>query len=354
MKQVKMKKLIGFLALAGLIIVTVVTLMNNKKVAADKIYNYDKSDTLNVVTQTLKESTTIRKKDFSGIFRPNKEVRLSAEAKGEITKVMVENGEFVKKGEALLEIDHSLLTLNVKSIDTKLKGIENDIKRYRSLVESSSIQGIKLEKALLARDAAEIEKATINEQIDKSIVRAPFNGVVTGKLTEEGAFAAPGVPLFQLSDISRLKFTILTSENSVSRFHINDQVKLTVDAFPDTTFSGKITMIGSKTNKANRFPVEIQINNAAQQIKAGMYGNAIVQDALTEEKNLMIPLSAVIGETSAPKVYVVRKGKAMLQAIELGRIQENQVAVIAGLNIGDVLVVEGITKLFDGANVATN
>jgi RND family efflux transporter MFP subunit len=354
MKQVKIKKLIGFLALAGLIIVMVVTLMNNKKVAADKIYNYDKSDTLNVVTQTLQESTTIRKKDFSGIFRPNKEVRLSAEAKGEIIKVMVENGEFVKKGEALLEIDHSLLTLNVKSIDTKLKGIENDIKRYRSLVESSSIQGIKLEKALLARDAAEIEKATINEQIDKSIVRAPFNGVVTGKLTEEGAFAAPGVPLFQLSDISRLKFTILTSENSVSRFHINDQVKLTVDAFPDTTFSGKITMIGSKANKANRFPVEIQINNAAQQIKAGMYGNAIVQDALTEEKNLMIPLSAVIGETSAPKVYVVRKGKAMLQAIELGRIQENQVAVIAGLNIGDVLVVEGITKLFDGANVATN
>ncbi|MDV7396217.1 hypothetical protein RZS08_32790, partial [Arthrospira platensis SPKY1] len=83
-----------------------------------------------------------------------------------------------------------------------------DVDRYAILAKADAVQGIQLEKAELGLKSAQIQRATIQEQIRKTAIKAPFNGVVYGKLNEVGGFAAPGVPLLHLLDISQLKFTI--------------------------------------------------------------------------------------------------------------------------------------------------
>lgn len=348
-----MKKIIGLLVLSAIVVITIVTLMNNKKIVADKVYEYDKSEPIKVTTQTVKLNHLDRKKHYSGTFQPNKEVKLSADAQGKIVNVLVENGDFVKKGQSLLELDKSMIVLQLQAVHTKIKGLEKDIERYQSLVESNAIQGVTLEKALLGLEAAAIERATIQEQLNKSTVRSPFDGVITAKLTEVGAFAAPGVPLFQLTDISSLKFTILVTENEINNFKHNDTIQLSVDAIPDEIFIGKVSMIGSKANKAMNFPVEISVDNKSMRIKAGMFGRATTYASHGANHGILIPLSAIIGETSAPKVYIVESGKAILRAIQLDGTIANKAIIKSGLNADDVIIVEGITNVFDGAIVIT-
>ena len=351
MKKKNMKRIIGLLVLAAIVVITIVTLMNNKKIAADKVYEYDKAEPINVITQIIKANRSNSIQPYSGSFEPNREVKLSADIQGKITKLFVKNGDIVKEGQPLLLLDKSLISFQLEAVNTKIKGLEKDIERYKVLVESNAIQGVKLEKALLGLEAAKIEKATIQEQLNKSTVRAPFDGVITAQLTEKGAFAAPRVPLFQLTDISSLKFTFLVTENEIYDFHKNDTIQLNVDAIPQQNFNGVVTMIGSKANMAMNFPIEISVDNEAMQIKAGMFGHASIGKSLGDDQEILIPLSAVFGETTAPKVYILESGKALIRDIELNGTIENKAIVKKGLLINDEIVVEGITNLFDGANV---
>ena len=118
----------------------------------------------------------------------------------------------VNKGQTLIQLDNSLLKLQLQTIEVQIEGLEADVNRYTILAKADAIQGVQLEKAELGLKSAKVQKATLLEQISKTTIRAPFSGVVTAKLSEEGAFAAPGVPLLQITDITTLKFTVNVPE----------------------------------------------------------------------------------------------------------------------------------------------
>lgn len=107
-------------------------------------------------------------------------------------------GSSVKVGQALIQLDNSLLKLQLQSVEVQIKGLEADVKRYTVLANAEAIQGVQLEKSHLALKSANVQKATLLEQINKTTIKSPFNGIVTAKMTEEGAFAAPGMPLCRL------------------------------------------------------------------------------------------------------------------------------------------------------------
>lgn len=349
----RIKKIIGLIAFLAIAAITIITLKHNKGIAAKKIFTYDKSKPINVITEKV-QSTSLNSEDlYSGTFQPVKEVKVSADIQGKITKVLVENGELVEEGQPLLKIDQSMIVLKRDAINTKINGLEKDIKRYKSLVEADAIQGVKLEKALLGLETAKVEMATIQEQLNKTTVIAPFDGVITAKLTEKGAFAAPGIPLFQLSDIEQLKFTVFVSENKIMDFHFNDTLQITVDAKPGEKISGAVTMIGCKANKAMNFPVEITVDNESVQLKAGMFGYVSTDDSGNVDQGILIPLSSVMGESDSSMVYLVESGKAKLQKIQLNGAIGRKAIVKNGLSPNDEIVVEGMTNLFDGANVIT-
>ena len=122
-------------------------------------------------------------------------------------------------------------------------------------------RGVQLEKTILGLKSAKVQKATLLEQINKTTIVTPFHGIVTAKLTEEGAFAAPGIPLLQITDISSLKFTVNVPENELSQFQINQTYSLSADVYPEISLSGKVILIGSKANLGNSFPVQFSVTN---------------------------------------------------------------------------------------------
>jgi len=346
-----LKKALYIIIPLAIIAIVVIKLKSNKEITQSKVYQYDKEQAINVLVDTLQIENVNAEFSYSGTFEPNKETKISAEIQGKINEVLVDVGSIVNKGQSLVQLDNSLLKLQLQTIEVQIEGLQADVNRYTILAKADAIQGVQLEKAVLGLKSAKVQKATLVEQINKTTIKAPFNGVVTAKQSEEGAFAAPGIPLLQITDITTLKFTVNVSENELSQFNLKQSYSLTVDAYSEILLTGKATMIGSKANMGSSFPVQFTVNNTSDlKIKSGMFGKVNLKND-NQEKGIIIPASAIVGTANQPQVYLIKNGKSVLQNITISKKIENKAIVSIGLNEGDVIVTNGFINLFDGANV---
>ena len=346
-----LKKVLYVIIPLAIIAVMVVKLKTNKEITQNKIYEYDKEQAVNVQADTLHVENVNAKYSYSGTFEPNKETKISAELQGKINTLLVDVGSVVIKSQTLVLLDNSLLKLQVQTIDVQLEGLEADVKRFIILAKADAIQGVQLEKAELGLKSAKVQRAILLEQINKTTIKAPFQGVVTAKLSEEGAFAAPGVPLLQITDITNLKFTVNVPENDLRQFKLNHSYTITADAYPEISFIGKVTMIGSKANMGSSFPIQFTLNNTSDlKIKSGMFGKVNLENA-SQEMGIIIPASAMVGTAIQPQVYLIKNGKSVMQNITISKNIQNKVVVSSGLKEGDVIVTNGFINLYDGANI---
>lgn len=349
-----MKKAIWIIIGIVLVGLGIFKLATNKKISENKVYHYDKESPITVTIDTVRLQSIDNSTTYTGTFEPNKETKISTDIQGKINNLLVDIGDVVTTGQILVQLDNALLKLQLQTIKVQIEGLEDDVTRYVILTEADAIQGIQLEKARLGLKTAKIQKETLLEQINKTTIRAPFKGIITAKFNEEGGFAAPGIPLLQVTDISTLRFTINVPENSLSQFQLNQTYEVSADAYPNTPLSGKVLMVGSKANIGNSFPIQFQIENTKESdIKSGMFGKVLLPSNL-QEKSILIPSSAILKEMQQEQVYVVRNGKAVLQAITTSKTIGDKELVSAGLKEGDLIITHGFINLFENANVIIN
>lgn len=347
----KRKQTVILIVVAAIIAAVFIKLRINKNISESRVYHFDSSKPVSVTVDTIRSVAIGEAIRYTGTFEPEKESKISADIQGKINAVLVDVGDFVKKGQTLVQLDNTLLKLQLQSVEIQIEGLENDVKRYTILTEADAVQGIQLEKSVLGLKSAKAQRASLMEQINKTDIKAPFAGVVTAKLNEEGGFAAPGVPLIQITDISMLRFTVMVPENELSKFESEGNYNIVADAFPDHTLSGKLTLKGSKANMGNSFPVQFQVSNTkSSEIRSGMFGSVSLTK-VAREKGFRVPASSIITENNESKVYLVKNGKAILQTIVTGASIADSTVVGNGLMEGDLIITSGFINLFDQANV---
>lgn len=189
-----MKRIIWIIAGIAIVGLVIFKLASNKKITESKVYQFDKEKPISVEVDTIRLKYLDDENTYTGTFEPNRETKISAETQGKINAVLVDVGSYVQQGQILIQLDNSLLKLQLQSVEVQIEGLQDDVNRYTILTEADAVQGVQLEKAKLGLKSAKVQKATLQEQINKTTIKAPFNGVVTAKLSEVGAFAAPGVP----------------------------------------------------------------------------------------------------------------------------------------------------------------
>ena len=350
-KTSKFKKALYFIIPLVLIAIVVIKLKKNKEITQGKVYQYDKEKAINVQADTAKFEYVNADFSYSGTFEPHKESKISAEVQGKINTVLVDVGSNVRKGQALIQLDYSLLKLQLRAIEVQIEGMEADVNRYTILAKADAIQGVQLEKSILGLKSARVQKASLLEQINKTTIKAPFNGIVTAKLSEEGAFAAPGIPLLQITDIKSLKFTVNVPENDLNQFKLNQSYAIATDSYSEILLNGRVVMVGSKANMGSSFPIQFSVNNTSDlKIKSGMFGKVKLQNQ-SPEKRIIIPASALVGTANQPQVYLIKNGKSVLQNITISKKIQNNAVVLNGLKEGDIIVTGGFINLFEGANV---
>lgn len=345
------KKILGIVAILAVVAILIVRLKGNKEIAQQKIYQHNEAKAITVQVDTIRMSELNDANTYSGTFEPEKETKISAEVQGKINKILVDVGSTGHKGQSLVQLDHSLLKLQLQALNVQLEGLQADVNRYTILSKADAIQGVQLEKAMLGWKSAKIQRATLLEQINKTTVKAPFNGIVTFKFSEEGAFAAPGMPLLQITDIRNLKFTVNVPETDLSQFQLHQTYAISVDTQPDLKLFGKVIMTGSKANMSNSFPVQFRVANANNlSVKSGMFGKIHAKNSQAAQA-IVIPAAALNQVDGKTQVYLVKNGQAVLQTITVGKNIGDKITVVSGLKPGDMLITSGFINLSENANV---
>ena len=348
-----MNRIIGIAVLVGLVALVVVTLKTNKTIAEERVYHYDKLAPITVYGQVVGSKNSNFTREFTGTFMPLNEVKINTEVQGAITNIFVKEGDVVKKGQAILKIDDQIIRLKAQALKTQIGGLEKDADRYEKLVASGSVQAIKLEKTLLGLEAANAELATVQTQINKSTLRAPFSGVITKQFTEVGAFAMPAMPLVELSTINQLKFVVNVAEQELQLFNTGNTYTVKASSFPDIALKSKLVYTSSKGNMGNSYTVEFAIPiQDKSPIKVNMFGSVTVTQIANESNRKSIPSKAIFGSQINPEVYVVKNGKAVVTRLNIASRNGNDVQVSSGIETGDTIVTSGFINLFNQANVS--
>lgn len=322
---------------------------------------------------TVEEQLVTGTDTYPGSVVPLKEVELRPQASGYITNIYVEDGQQVSKGQKLYEIDRSKYQAayqqaqaNLQSARANLQRVERDVERYERLSEQEAIAqqqvdyaraDLQTAKAQLASAEAQVQSAATD--LSYSVITAPFGGTIGISQVRIGAQVSPGQPLLNtISSEDPIAADIVINEQEIPRF-----TRLRESKPSDSTFMlklgngevykypGTLAAIDRAVNRqTGTITVRLTFPNPERRLIAGMTVrvNVLNQDIGNQ---LVIPYKAVSEQLGEFYVYVVEGGVAHQQNVTLGTRFGADIVVREGLENGDVIVVEGIQRLREGAEV---
>ena len=287
----------------------------------------------------------------NGTFVPKQEVKLSTEVAGRVSRVLVDEGSYVKAGQTLAIIKADQQNVNVANAQAVYDNAQSELARFESAFATGGVTKQQLDQVKLQLVNAKNNLRSAQISAGDVNVKASFSGIVNTKYIEPGSFVNPGANLFEIVNVSTLKLKVKVDEKNVGNLKVGQTIKVVSTVLADKEFTGKISFIAPKADESLNFPVELEItNNAEGSLKAGMYGNAYFGDSQVNNI-LVVPRTAFVGSVSANQVYVNQGGKALLKEVVSGRTFGEYVEVLSGLEKGEEVIISGQINLMDGASI---
>ena len=304
----------------------------------------------NVEVISIQSKTINRKTDFATTLEPIQEVNLVPTVPAKILKINVEVGTRVSKGQPLVEMDQTVLY----QTRVQLANLNTEFNRMKILIQSGSISQQAYDQVKAQYDVAEANVENLERNTN---IRAPFNGIISGKYYEAGEMysGAPNTPtgkaaIVSIVQISSLKATVNIPESYSPSIKLGKEVVFTSELYPNKDIIGKINRIYPTIDVASHtMQVEINIPNTKEELKPGMYCTATLD--LGKVEAVLIPSQAVLKTqgTNERYLFINDNGKAKRVRVVLGQRINDQVEVISDeVTVGDQLVVEGQGRLVNG------
>jgi RND family efflux transporter MFP subunit len=347
-----MKKTIVIVILSALAIVASVRLKyNHDLISAKKNSAIAVTGSVSVNVAMVTKMAAERPIELVGTLNAWKELNISSETQGKIVSLNVEAGQIKAKGSIIAVIDDKLKKLAVQTMKVSVSKLEKDLERIDNLYKGGTASQQQLDDAHTLLENAKIQLDQANKQLADATIISPINGVITQKLTEQGAYINIGNPIATIVDISKLKVKMNVSETNVYLLRTGDKTTITTDMYPGASFEGHITFISAKGDDTHNYPVEIEMRNSATYpLKAGTFVTVHV-DIHGDQTALCIPRQALQGSSKDASVYVVDNGKAVLKNIVVGNQNGEYLEIISGLAENEEVVTTGQVNISDGMPV---
>jgi HlyD family secretion protein len=385
------------------IILAVVGVLVLGFVAMGFIKRKDK-DVARVTTAKVEKIDLVSKVTANGKIQARRKVDLSALVMGQIVNLAVKEGDPVKKGTLLLQIDRAQLAAQTAGRESALAAMRSDLASQRATAEQARFDYERARRNWEAKilSEAEMQKArsiytsaqanvaateqrlretganltASRDSLSKTTVTAPIAGIVTylpvkeGEVTVIGTMNNPGTQLLTISDMSEVEAVMMVDETSVPEVKIGQKANLNIDAYPNRTFEGVVTEVGSSPiskndpdllaltqgSEAINFKVKIRVTNPPDTIRPGF---SVTADILTGRKEgaTVIPIQALIvrdvpkkdgkpgpsaGGTGRPQteegVYLIKNEKLVFEKVETGLAGELMIELTKGPKVGEEIV----------------
>lgn len=290
-------------------------------------------------------------------------VDLAADADGLVTRIAVENGAAVKAGDVLIELESSVEAAQLAAAEARLEINRLDAERARELRASNTNSQAELDAALAQFRQAEADVAALRASLDKKTIRAPFAGRVGIRRVNLGQYVQRGTPLLPLQRLDQMYVDFNIPQRQLPQLEVGQEVRVTVDAFPDRVFPARLTAINPAVNAESRnVAAQALLDNPGEVLRAGMFARADVVLPVAGA-TVVLPATAIAYAPYGNSVFVVEtlknpEGKEYLGAtqrfVKLGSTRGDQVAVLEGVKPGEQVATTGVFKLRNGAPVQIN
>jgi membrane fusion protein (multidrug efflux system) len=300
----------------------------------------------------VRRGSVAREATMAGVLAPLRSVGVNAQTGGALLSVRVEEGDLVRAGQTLAEIDSRELRAQVRSAEASLSLAKSTAERSEALFKDRVVTAAEHERDQANLAAAQATLDALKTRLGYALVRAPTAGVITEKRNEAGDVVSAQSRLFTIADVSTLVVRVQVSELDISGLSIGQRAQMTVDAVDAASFTGTIRRIFPAADSVTRMvPVEIGISGpAVRQLRPGYLARVTVR--LGERGDVLLaPVSAVVGARDARAVYLKQGDKVERRAVRIGQTSGTVVEILEGLTAGDTVVSVGADQLRDGSQV---
>ena len=308
-----------------------------------------KNDAISVKADTVKRITPQLSYRSNGTFKPEQELIVTPETSGTILKITVKEGDPVSKGQTLAYLKKDQINVSYRNADANYRNALENYERYQRAFKTGGVTREQLEQIKLQLDNAKSTLENANLDLEDTRIKASINGVINKKFVETGAVVNTTTSLFEIVDINTLRLQVSVPELQVSHIAAGREAQIRLNVYPDTTFTGKVAFVAAKADRSLNFPVEITLQNSTTHpIKAGMYATAIFSTPSEQINTIkVISRNAFTEGLGESEVFVVKNNKVHLQKVRTGKNYNNQVEILDGLQVGDVVVTSGQINLED-------
>ncbi|MHC4585021.1 MAG: efflux RND transporter periplasmic adaptor subunit [Planctomycetota bacterium] len=290
--------------------------------------------------------------NLPAVIEPNRIVIVSAEVEGRIDRIPLKEGDSVKSGDLLVQINADLIRPLFEIAKEQVKRDQIEFERMDNLVKDNATPQRDLDDA---NTKLIISKANLNEvsaRLERTSIYSPTAGQLNDIIVEEGEYVQVGTPVAEVVDNDTVKVAVDMPERDISFFSVGQKAEIYVNIKGrDTSMTGEISFISELADLQTRSTrMEISLDNKKRLLRSGK----IVLVRLTRQilkDAILIPLLAVIPMEDIKAVYVVNSDEAQRRQVKLGVIKGDHVHVESGLEPGDRLIIAGHRFVAPGQKV---
>ncbi|NIR50345.1 efflux RND transporter periplasmic adaptor subunit [candidate division KSB1 bacterium] len=289
----------------------------------------------------------------TGTVLANEEVELKSEISGRITEIRLDEGSRVRGGQLLVKINDAELRAQLLKAQYQKKLAEDKERRGRKQLEIEAISQEDYDVILNELNTVKAEIQLIKAQIDKTEIRAPFDGVVGLRHVSKGSYISSDTKIANLLDINPVKIDFSIPERYVNLVEEGDRIVFKVQGY-DEEFEGEVYALEPRIDPATRtLQLRAFYPNKENKILPGAFADVrLVLDEI--ENALMIPTEALVPELKGQKVFLLKNGQAMPRQVEIGLRTEKNIQITEGLAAGDTVITSGILQLRPGDQVTVS
>jgi RND family efflux transporter MFP subunit len=283
-----------------------------------------------------------------GTVRAKVRATLEAKISGQIERMPVFLGQTIKQDQLVARLDAAEIKARLQQAQANLQQAERDWKRISALFDQQAVTRSEFDSAEARHrvaQAAVAEARAMNSYIN---VLAPFDGVVTRKWAEAGDFAAPGKPLLELEDPTALQLEADVPEALASRIQRQAKLAIQTDSISNQ-LAGTVSELAPSADSTSRtFRVKLDLPSGSA-LMPGQFARLVVP--VGESASLRVPAAAIVQRGQLELAFVATNQRAVLHLVKTGRRIGEEVEVLAGLDPGDSVIVEGASRVVDGQPV---